>query len=160
MRNFFVVCIMSLLVASCISVNLPGRKSVPATGVEYSAPGAPFKSIDAAGSDKAWLSSDTGNTISFISDCGGSDPSLQQMETESLAALSNLDVKSDTLMFNGREARSSVAQGTVDGIAVRLALLVFKKNNCNYTLSYGGVEKNFAPEQKHFEEFKAQFKAP
>lgn len=160
MKNIFVVCILSALVVSCVSVNLPGRKSVPAKGVEFSSPASPFKSIDAANSDKAWLSSSTGNTISFVSDCGGADPSLQQMETESLAALSNLDVKSDTLMFNGREARQSVATGTVDGIAVQLALLVFKKNNCNYTLSYGGVQKQFAAEQKHFEDFKAQFKAP
>ncbi|BEV69742.1 hypothetical protein AB1A81_15635 [Bdellovibrio bacteriovorus] len=160
MKNIFVCCILSLLFVGCVSVNLPGRKSVPAKGVEFSSPGSPFKSIDAGNSDKAWLSSSTGNTISFVSDCGGADPSLQQMETESLAALSNLDVKSDTLMFNGREARQSVATGTVDGIPVQLSLLVFKKNNCNYTLSYGGVQKQFAAELKHFEDFKAQFKAP
>ncbi|UXR64252.1 hypothetical protein EZJ49_14385 [Bdellovibrio bacteriovorus] len=161
MRNFFGVCILSVLLASCVSVNLPGRKSVPAKGVEFSAPSSPFKAIDSASSDKAWLSGATGNTISFVSDCGGADPSLQQMETESLAALSNLDVKtSDSVMFNGREARQTVATGTVDGIAVQLALVVFKKNNCNYTLSYGGVQKQFAAEQNHFEQFKAQFKAP
>lgn len=161
MRNHVFVCIMSLLLGSCVSVNLPGRKSVPAKGVEFSAPGAPYRAIKSVNSDKAWLSERTGNTISFASDCGGADPSLQQMETESLLALSNLEItSSETLMFNGREARKSVSAGTVDGVPVKLSLLVFKKNNCNYVLSYGGVAAQFDAETSYFENFIARFKAP
>lgn len=161
MKNHAIVCIMSLLLGSCVSVNLPGGKSTPAKGVEYSSPASPFKTINSENADKAWMSTATGNTISFSSDCHGADPSLQQMESESLAGISNLEIESaNSVMYNGREARQTIATGSVDGIAVQISMVVFKKNNCNYTLTYGGVQKHFVQEEKHFEEFKARFKAP
>lgn len=134
---------------------------MPAKGVDFSAPAAPYKAIESANSDRAWLSDKTGNTISFASDCSGADPSLQQMENESLAALDNLEIKSsEALMFNGREARRSVSTGTVDGVPVQLLLVVFKKNNCNYVLSYGGVAVQFNTETSYFADFISTFKAP
>lgn len=162
MRNHLVVCIMSLLLGSCVSVQFPGGKSAPAKDVEYKAPAAPYKEITTSKADKTWLSSKTGNTISYLSECGnGSDPSLSQIENESLSALSNLEVvKSEALTYNSRAAHQTVAHGEVDGIPVQISLLVFKKNGCNYTLSYGGVKEQFASEQLSFEEFKRNFKAP
>ncbi|WII72403.1 hypothetical protein QJS83_00795 [Bdellovibrio sp. 22V] len=153
---------MSLLLGSCVSVKLPGGKVTSAKDVTFTAPPSPFQEIKADSSDKAWLSGKTGNTISFLSECGGgADPSLEQLEVDSLGAINKVKVlQSDETMFNGRAARQSTAQGQIDGVSVQMALLVFKKNGCNYTLSYGGVAKQFSVEEDVFEKFKQSFKAP
>lgn len=153
---------MSLLLSSCVSVELPSGKTKPAKDVTFSEPSSPFSSIKSKSADHAWQSSKTGNTISFLSECGGTaDPSLQSLETESLSALNKLEIlKTETKTFNGREARQTISAGTIDGVPVALALVVFKKNGCNYTLSYGGVEKQFNSELSVFEKFKDGFKAP
>ena len=162
MRNHTIVCITSILLGGCVSIELPGGKSKPAKDVVWTAPGSDFKELKDGVYDKAWISSKTGNTISYLSDCGAtSEPTLQQLETESLSSLNDLKVVvNDGISFNGRAARSSTASGTLDGVPVRVSLLVFKKNGCNYTLSYGGLEKQFAAEERAFENFKNNFKAP
>lgn len=162
MRNHLKYFIMSLLLSSCVSVELPSGKITSAKGVEYTSPGGAFSEIKAKNTDKTWLSSKTGNTISYLSECGNTaDPSLQTIETESLSAISKLEIlKSDTISFNGREARQTVSAGAIDGVPVAMSLLIFKKNGCNYTLSYGGLEKQFNLEKDEFEKFKQGFKAP
>lgn len=161
MKNCFLFSILSLLLGSCVSVNLPGGKVTPAKDVGFTAPSSPFKEIESKGSDKSWLSAKTGNTISFRSECGGAEVSLQQMEGESLAALDNLSVQtSTTTIYNARESRQTIATGTVDGVPVQLSLIVFKKNGCGFTISYGGVSAQFKAEESYFNSFKDSFKAP
>lgn len=148
--------------SGCVSVELPNSKTTSAKDVQWSAPGGPFKEIKATNADKTWLSSRTGNTISFLSECGNAaDPSLQTLESESLSALGKINTVSSKIFdYNGRAARNSVSTGEVDGVPVQLELLVFKKNGCNYTLSYGGVMKQYEAEHGIFEAFKQNFKAP
>lgn len=153
---------MSLLLSSCVSVKIGGAKGTPATGVSFQAPTNPFKEIKSESADQAWLSARTGNTISFLSECGNpADAGLSQIENESLAALSELKIiKTEDATFNERAARRTIAQGQVDGVSVQISLLIFKKNGCNYTLTYGGVTKQFSAEENIFQQFQSQFKAP
>jgi hypothetical protein len=146
---------------TCISVKIPTGSGSVAKDVKYNAPTAPFEEIKNPSADKAWISRTTGNTISFLSDCGGSaDPSLQQLENETLTVLNKLKVlDTKTFEFNGRDARSTVAEGEVDGVPVKTELLIFKKNGCNFTLSYGGIYKSFEAEQKDFRNFLQSFNA-
>lgn len=161
LRNFL-FCSFLLLAGACVSVNIPTGAGSRAENVSYSEPSPPYDEIEISSGDKAWLSNKTGNTISYLSDCNGrNDPTLQELESESLAALSKLKIlESKTTTFNGREALTAEAQGEMDGVPVKTALVVFKKNNCNYTLSYGGLLKNFETEIKYFENFVESFKAP
>lgn len=133
-----------------------------AKDLDFKTPSTPFKEITISNSDKAWLSDTTGNTISYLSECGGSSElSLQQIETDSLSALSNLEVlKVEEFTYNARAARQSLSQGQIDGVPVQISILVFKKNGCNFTLSYGGTKKNFEAEKHFFDMFKDGFKAP
>lgn len=153
---------IALDLSACISVQLPSGSAAPAKDVTYNAPAKPFQEIKVASADKAWLSKTTGNTISFISDCRGSiDPSLEQIENESLAVLEKLKiVHSKSLNYNGRDARRTQAMGEMDGVQVKTELIIFKKNGCNFTLSYGGVAKSFETEISQFETFLEGFKAP
>lgn len=151
-----------LLYGGCVSVQLPGGKVTPAKDVQLSEPSSPFDKIKASNADRAWLSSKTGNTISYLSECGGpGDMSLQAIETESLSAMNKLQIiASETLIYNGREARQSISKGEIDGVPVQMALLIFKKNGCTYTMTYGGLQKQFPAELADFEKFKVDFKAP
>lgn len=152
---------LMLTMGACVSVKIPTGTGTPAKDVKYSDPAAPFKEIKITSGDKAWLSNKTGNTISFISDCNGSaDPSLQQIEGESLVVLDKLKIlTTQNFDFNGRDALRTLAQGEVDGVSVKTELIVFKKNGCNFTLSYGGVAKTFESEKTFFDKFVESFKA-
>lgn len=128
----------------------------------YTEPGKPFAEIKGGSADSAWQSEVTGNTISFISECGGAnDPGLKQLEGESLSALGKLKIEDSlSATFSGRESLMTVATGEVDGVPVKTKLVIFKKNGCNYTLSYGGVEKKFAAELGYFDKFVQSFNVP
>lgn len=162
MKIHLTTIILALLLNSCVSVELKGTKTTSAKDVQFREPASPFREIKAPNSDRAWLSERTGNTISFASECGNAvDPSLSEIESESLSVLSNLKVtKAEEGQFNGRGAQMSSAIGEVDGVPVQISLLVFKKNGCNYVLSYSGVQKQFSLEEKYFQDFVNSFKAP
>lgn len=89
------------------------------------------------------------------------DLPLAQLEAEGLAVLSNLKIVStQDGEFNGRQSLESTAQGEVDGVLVKMSLVTFKKNGCNYSLSYGGVATRFEEETLYFRNFLKGFKAP
>lgn len=154
--------LISFSLSSCVSVSLQKNESQPAKDVIFSEPISPFAEMKLNSADKAWLSKITGNTISYISDClKNSDPSLEQMMNDSLSVLDNLKVlDQQSKPFNSRSSFFFVAEGSVDGIAVKMKVIVFKKNNCNYTLTYAGVKKNFDGELGYFEKFQSSFTAP
>lgn len=160
--TFLPLLFLGSLFTGCISLQLPGSKNQRAKNVQTLDPVKPFKKIKADNADQTWISSNTGNTISFLSECGNAnDTSLQIIESESLGAISNLSRnKTQELNYNGRQAQQTEATGEVDGVKVKIVLLVFKKNGCSYLISYGGVEKDFDQELSHFETFKENFKAP
>lgn len=149
------------VMAACVSVKIPTGTGTPAKDVSYTEPASPFEEIKVASGDKTWLSSKTGNTISFLSECNANvDPTLQQLEGESLAILDKLKIEqTQGFDFNGRNALRTLAQGEVDGVAVKTELVVFKKNGCNFTLSFGGVARTFDSEKSHFDKFVESFKA-
>lgn len=153
---------LTALLSGCVSVQLPGGKSAKASNVVYQKPAGSFKSIDAENSDQAWQSSKSGNTLAYLSECQPAvESNLKTLEGESLSALTNSHViKTDTKEYNGRESIYTLADGTVDGIPVSVALLVFKKNGCNFTMTYSGRRSMFSSEYSQFEAFKESFKVP
>ncbi len=162
MRFHLVIAALCLGSMGCVTVDVGGPKSAPAKNVTYSEPALPFKPSSSKSSDRLWISTESGNSISYLSDCGGAqEPSLEQLENEALASLVDLKiVQTEKFPYNSREALKTIAEGKVDGVKVKLSLLTLKKNNCNYTLIYGGIAKTFDKEQKHFQTFIDNFKAP
>jgi hypothetical protein len=148
--------------SACVSVSVGGKKAHKASDVNYKSPSSPFSSIKSEGADQAWLNKNNGNTISYQSSCDDpADPPLDAIQSEILSVFGDVKVeKSDTISFNGREALSTVAQGVVDGVPTKTELLLFKKNDCTYTLSYVGVAKHFAEDQARFAQFVQSFGAP
>ncbi|MBL7668979.1 MAG: hypothetical protein JNM39_00715 [Bdellovibrionaceae bacterium] len=151
-----------ILASSCVSVSLDKNKVVPAKNVRFNAPDSPFEEIDIPNSDKTWISAVSGNTISFLSDCQkNSDPTLEQMLTDSFSVLEGLHAsQSETLTYNSRQALQMTSEGFVDGVPIKMKALVFKRNSCNYTLTYAGVSKKFPRELDQFSRFLQSFYAP
>lgn len=157
------LCIINLLFAtSCISVNLSGAKAKKAENIKVQAPNPPFEKAKSDTVDELWRNPTNGNTISYLSDCGdSSDPSLLAIEKGALAGLyPYTTVSSEDLWFDGRGARRSKVRGTVDGVPSMVDLLVYKRNNCIYILTYVGLEKHFSSDQAKFDQFMERFHAP
>ena len=160
---FFAVTIATtFLIVGCVSVSLSTTKPKKATDVGFVQPSVPFKEISLPNADRAWQNKQNGNTISFNSTCNESaDPSIEAAKDDLLSSLDDtkiLDHKDG--IFDGRESETTSAIGTVDGVRTQVEILVFKKNNCIFSLSYVGVEKNFSQNVAQYSEFLQSFKAP
>ncbi len=152
---------ISLFLNSCITIGV-SKDPQPAKNLELKLPGSPFTGLKAKTGDKAWISSKTNNVISYISDCAPTqDPTLDQLEQDALSGLEKIEIKQrDEINYNQRIARNTVAEGLVDGVKIKINVLSFKKNSCNYNLIYGGVADRFENEATEFKIFKENFKAP
>jgi hypothetical protein len=159
--GFIFLCLVAFL-GGCISVQLQGSKITNAKDIQFTEPKAPFYLIKSISADHAWMSKKTGNTISYLSECNtGSDSSLESLETDSLSAIGKIkNLKTESLRHQDSAARYSISEGEIDGKQVQLALLIFNKKGCSFTLSYGGLKKDFESEIKNFDEFKENFQVP
>lgn len=160
--NLLKLLIPAVILSGCVSVSLPTTKSSKAKGVKWSAPASPFENLEDSAIDRAWMSRRTGNTISYLSECSsGADRSLESLQSEALNVLTKLEVQEEKAIdYNGRRALLVTARGDVDGVPVKMSLLTLKKNDCNYSISYSGLEKTFDAETAHFRSFLDSFEAP
>lgn len=161
MNHLLVIAILFLF-SSCVTVDLPSSKLKSAENVNFVGPEAPFESSNTSTSDQLWISKRTGNSISYLSECqSNQELALEQIENDALSTLQELKIlDSQKIDYNNREALKTTALGKVDGVLVMMRILTLKKNNCSYTLVYGGIKKNFETEINQFETFLKGFKAP
>lgn len=161
MKRLIIVISFIGLLSGCISFNIGPSQSRKAKDVEYKDPSKPFKSFKTANADRAWISESTGNTLSYSSECGDSSPNIDQVYTELISGVSGSQIIEENRgFFNERTSISTTTRGNLDGVPVQMSFIVFKKNNCVYSLSYGGVEQKFAAEHNIFKAFVDSFKAP
>lgn len=156
------VSIASTLATGCVSIKLgpgPGERS---TGVQFAPPTEPFSLLPNTKADGAWQNKNNGNSISYYSTCNDpADPPLETVTKELFADLKDLKtLQSQTVTFNGREGLESEVEGQIDGVSTRIHALVYKKNNCLYTLSYIALTKSFDEDKGRFLEFMRSFQAP
>ncbi|NJL23736.1 MAG: hypothetical protein HC902_00155 [Calothrix sp. SM1_5_4] len=159
---FFMLFVFSGCVTVKLDTGMNGSSAKRAEGVSYKEPGQPFVKEQRSDVDASWQNPRNGNVISFITDCKDpSDPSLQSIVGGMLAGLPGLKIESDQeQMVQGREGRRVLASGKVDGVPSQTDLLVFKRNQCIYVLSYVGVKKSFNEDRAEFERFIQGFRAP
>ena len=158
-----IIAVLSTTVISgCVSVSIQTPKISKSKDILFVPPGEPFKSIKNETVDSAWQSTKNGNTLAFLSECSEKhDPALKTMESENLSALTNLQIiSSTTAVFNDRESLETTVDGLVDGIPIRMSLLLFKKNGCSFTITYVGRQKYFDNNKNIYEVFKKEFKLP
>lgn len=149
--------------AACVSVELPKKAPVTRNAdVTYVAPGAPFVELKTEDLDRGWRNPRNGNSISFISECNSPvDPTLENIYAGIIKGVQNVEsLRREKIHYNGREALRAVAIGDVDGVSSKIDFLIFKKNGCNYVLTYVALVSTFEQNTADFEKFVAGFKAP
>ncbi len=159
LKTPFVLLIFSLF--GCVSVDIASNKKTQKSNfVQFSTPPVPFEEIKTESGDKTWLSGKTGNTISFLSECNSpAEQTLEELLKDSVSFINNKkSISTSTQMFNQRSALHSRLTGNVDGVDVEIYMILFRKNQCSYILSYGGTQRNFENEFLVFKKFLEDFR--
>jgi hypothetical protein len=146
----------------CVSVSLGPPHPTHSSGVRFTAPPKPFEKSSAENVDEIWRDPKNGNAISYLSECNDpADPTLHAIEQGVLSGLYPYTyISQEDTTYEGRAARRALVKGVVDGVPSLVDLLIFKRNNCLYILSYVGLEQHHHQQQKAFEDFIAGFHAP
>jgi len=156
------IVLLSLCLSGCISISTPKAEKKIAKGIDFTAPKNPYAEFQLDSADRAWQNPSTGNTISFMSSCDGSgDQSLESLFESSIEGIENLRISDQRkIPFNQREALESTILGKVDGIGIQVRLIIFKKNNCTFNLSYIGSLSSYMKGYSDFANFVKEFKVP
>ena len=130
--------------------------------MKFTAPPSSFKKTHSPDLDYSWRQKNNGNTISVLSECHDTpDATLRQIQEGVIDEISNPEpVEVDDITYNGSPAIHSIIDGTVEGVKTRFELVIFKKKDCTYILTYAGVTKDFGDNQADFERFVKGFRVP
>ncbi|MCC6276723.1 MAG: hypothetical protein IT289_02265 [Oligoflexia bacterium] len=155
--------ILTLLLSSgCALLGGTDDAEVKASNIKFNPPSSPFKKVSVSSADHVFQSEKTGSTIAVNSLCQKYvDVKLTHLRDNILAGVEQLKTESETdITYNDREGKRVVALGTMDVIKVKVDLLIFKKNNCTFDLTYISRPEFYATEKRHFDDFLARFKVP
>ena len=151
-----------LAAPACVSVNIGPKGNQKANDVEFKEPSAPYDELDKTAADSAWQNKNNGNTISYYSSCKDpADAPIDAVMRDLFSELRELrTIQTGNVIYNGREGQDTEVEGRLDGVPTRIRAVVFKKNDCTYTISYIGVPKSFEEDRARFNEFLGNFRAP
>jgi hypothetical protein len=160
--KFIFILTSTALFISCVSVGFKSPKTQKSDEVIFSSPDKNYDEVKSQYLDKSWRDRKTGATISYLSDCNNpTDPSLESIFKGITSEIDEVNViESNHVDFNSRDALHSQVEGNVDGIATRFELMIFKKNNCTYILTYAAEANAYAIGQRDFSKFVKGFVVP
>lgn len=146
--------IIFLLNTSCVSVGIESPTIEKAESVSYKEP-KNFVRFEQEPLDAAWKNSKNGNTISYLSECNGhSDPTYETIREGILSGLRDVNIeKQEMRKFNNRQAFISIVSGSVDGIPTKLKIIILKKDNCIFVITYVGLNPFYDEDEKTFNNF-------
>ncbi len=161
-QKLAVLLFFGIISTGCVSVKFAGTEAKKSTDVKLVTPDKPFAEMKSAHIDRSWQNSKNGNIISYLSDCENpTDPSLENIFKGITSEIDQPQViQSNPVEFNQRQALHAIVDGNVDGMATRFELMLFKKNNCLYVLTYAAAAAAFAENQRDFAQFVKGFKVP
>ncbi len=151
---------------SCVSIDISKTNQVRDSNIKFHAPDKPYQVAPLSSVDGAWRNTETGDSISYISECDSStDPSLDSIHKGILQGIENLKiVSSEYKKYNSRQALFTTVNGELDGIGTQMQFVIFKKNQCIYVLtniSYmKGANTNGATSSQDFQIFLEKFEVP
>lgn len=125
-------------------------------------PGADWGQVSPGGADKAWVNRNTGATIYFDSNCKArfEDKSLPDLLKHLTFGMAQGDpMVEEALTLGGRKALLRVHSGEVDGVSVKIAAVVLKKNSCIYDGLYISSPVDFDSAMPNFRNVLNGFKS-
>lgn len=154
--------LLTIFVSGCVSLKIGLSGPEKSTDMNFKNPPSNFVKLKAPDVDDSWTEKHNGNTISVLSECHDKpDPSLAQIQEGVMSEIEDASpLETEQITFNNRDAIHSIVDGTVDGVATRFELVIFKKSDCTYILTYAGVAKSFGDNQRDFERFVKGFRVP
>lgn len=161
MRNHIILLMLSTVLSSCISVQVPLGPKPKLENIKYEKPNSPFVDLSTDTADAAWISEKTGNTISFLSECRSPFEKEEEVSLDAIKAIENAKIVEKTVVnFEKTKGSQVTALGSIDASKVKLTAVSLKSESCFITITYGGLEKNYQAEIESFDTFKRGFKAP
>lgn len=162
LTTFFISLSLSVSQWGCVSIPIEKDKNIKDSSIQFQAPPHPYIDFDAKDLDKAWKSRQTGNSISYFSDCNpDNDPNFLTIRNGLIADLHSHEIlKESYIDFNQRKALESTVFGKVDGVDTKIKLIILKKNSCLYILTYVALIQNFERGLPDFNSFTSHFKVP
>lgn len=170
LTNSFWTAIILLLISvafnSCVSIDISKTNQVRDNNVKIQAPDKPYQVVPLSSVDGAWRNTETGDSISYISECdSAADPSLDSIHKGILQGIENLKiVSSEYKKYNNRQALFTKVNGELDGIGTQMQFVIFKKNQCIYVLTNISYMKSENPNgtssPRDFQMFLEKFEVP
>lgn len=160
--NFIFYLFFSLVIlTSCVSVQVPFGPVPKAEKASVTKPPAPFYPLVTSTADEAWISEKTGNTISYLSECKKTDETVEAVALDAAKAINQSKIlKSTNGTIDSKRSSELIVTGKEESQKVKMAITVFRSENCLFSITYGGLEEKFDEESKYFEQFKKGFHIP
>lgn len=149
---------LPFLMVSCVSSILKEKAPTFSKDIQFKDPQSGFSKVNLS-VYPAWKNAKTGNVISLVSDCNENDPSslaaLHQLIT---ASIENAKVtKQETLTFKEKPALLYMTEGQLDGQAIWVRSISFKRKDCGYVSSLSGKPSSLESDLSTFNSFNESF---
>lgn len=154
----FLIIASPFLMVSCVSSLLKEKAPTFSKDIQFKDPQAGFSKVNLS-VYPAWKNAKTGNVISVISDCNENDvsslSSLHQLITASIEEAKT--VKQESITFKERPALSYLTEGQLDGQAIAVRSMSFKRKKCGYVSSLSGKPSSLDSDLQTFNAFNESF---
>ncbi len=146
----------------CVSIDFKSQPPQKSENVNFNTPSKAYEEVSSRHLDRSWRNNKTGASISYLSECQSAiDPSLENIFKGITSEISSVAViDSHFVDYNSREALHAQVEGKVDGVDTRFELMIFKKNNCTFILTYASKSEAFSSGQREFRAFVKGFVVP
>lgn len=138
-----------------------GKSAVTGKVVDFSHGPLPaeWKKTEVKGLAVAYYHSGYGATAGVAPGCEGiSDSTLESLAQQELIGLEQREMLEEKrVTVDGREAVEWVVKGSVDGVEMRVNLVVFRKDGCVYDLNLVSRPETFSQARTDFQAFVAGF---
>lgn len=154
----FLIIALPFLTVSCVSSILKEKAPTFSKEIQFKDPQSGFVKTNLS-VYPAWKNSKSGNVISIISDCNengtASLSSLHQLITSSVEE--SKIVNQEHLTFKEKPALLYVTEGQLDGQAIAIRSISFKRKDCGYVSSLSGKPASLASDLTTFNSFNESF---
>jgi hypothetical protein len=146
----------------CVSVNFPESKILKSTEYSVVDPQYPFEKISSPGFDRSWRNKQLGTALGVLSECGvATENSLKDIQRDSFAAMRETEVvSSEEISKNETVGLRVTGKGYLNDKQVKISLALFRKEECNFIISFIGSPAGHDADLTSFNSFLEGFHLP
>lgn len=143
-----------IVLSGCISIGIQPHELESADGLRFQPPKSPpYEEVKVGVSDRTWKNQISGNTISFVSECGQIGSVDLKSIAKSVVHPTQMKITSQT-----KEANRLITQAKDTRRGLRLKLVTERTKECIYNFAYLATDTSFESEEIIFDNFLRGFK--